>query len=528
QFISARVGKMLSDNFSVYATVSYYSDDSDSVLAHFREFYLKDGSVINVEGDEENGVNMVLKAKYKWFKLSFHKSRHDTLAPLSTFSIIGGDDSRFVTDRHIIRLSFEKMLFTGFELNASFDYDDYRFDDGTAYEDNPGATNQAEPATGKDALGNAGRFLRKMAAVDRRYEFKVQATYLPTPNIQALAGVELEYLDLLRWHFPEVWEASNLKLPEFDNLHLGTFLQGQYSPIEMLGLTAGVRFDYAQIYGSVATPRAGVVVRLPVGFYAKGLFGTAYKAPSFHDLYYFRKNAFYGNPNLDPERSITGEGQIGYRMAGRLDVRLTGFYTSMSNLIGYGKTSTLASPGDFPETQRPDAGKDVSQKINKADARTAGFEAEIMIRPIDRIWFRLQGTYRKPEALVKNATTGKEEWKRLDYSSEWTMGGSITLRVTPKLHATFRGLGIGDKKVPLRALSEPGYRQWAPEYDPTIDAPPYFVGTFVLRADDVFRKGVSLFLKLDNISNQEYWDAGRELLYPQRKFQGMVWARMAL
>jgi outer membrane receptor protein involved in Fe transport len=538
QFVSARVGKMLTDDFSVFASVSYYNDNADSLMAHFREFDLKNGDIIRVGNDVESGVTFNVKAKYNWFKLSFHKSRHDTQAPLSTFSIIGGDDSRFITDRHIVRLSFEKMLFTGFEINADFAYDDMAFDDGTAYEGNPGSIIRGDPATGKavdPAVSAKARFLRQMAAADRRYEMKVTATYLPTPNIQALAGVELEYLDLIRWHFPEVWAANTktvnglpvpdpLPAPEFSNIHLGSFIQGQYSPIDMLGITAGVRVDYDQIYGTIATPRAGVVVRLPAGFYAKGLFGMAYKAPSFHDLYYFSKDAFYGNPNLSPEKSMTAEGQLGYRLAGKLDIRLTGFWVKIDDLIGYAsKTRDKALEGqdEFPESQRPvsDPKLTYSQKVNKEYVTSAGIEGELEILPIDRLKIRLQGTYRAPQ---------DSEGERLLYSSNWTMGGSITLRLHTKLFATVRGLGVGQKKVPNRQLTEAGYRQWAKEYDPTIDAPAYFTGTFVLRASDVFQKGLSLFLKLDNFTNTEYWDAGRELLYPQKKFQGMVWAKMAL
>ena len=511
QFISARAGTRLGQA-SFYASLSYYADNADSILAPFREFQRLDGSILRVVGDSENGVTLALKARYKWFTFGFHKSRYDTNAPLSTFSVLGGDDSRFVTDRHIARVSFEKMLLPGFELLAQFDFDDYRFADGTVYEDNPGAATTSDPAT-----GGSGRFLRKMAAADHRFEWKLQASYMPTLNFHALAGVELEYLDLTRWHFPEVWRANNLKTPEFSNLHLGAYLQGQYSPVDLLGITAGVRLDYDQIYGFVPTPRAGLVLRLPKGINLKGLFGMAYKAPSFHDLYYFRKNAYYGNPNLAPERSYTGELQACYRYPGFLDIRVTGFYTHIDNLIGYterNKDEPLISAGGFPSSQLPDKTKAYNQKVNKQYVTSMGGELEVLVQPHKRITIGLQGTYRRPR---------DHNGDRLYYSARWVVGGSLSVRLHRHLLVTFRGLGVDNKQVKSRKLSEAGFPTWTEAQDPTLSAPPYFVGTFVLRAHDLIRDGIGLHLKLDNFTNGDYWDAGRELLYPQRRFQGMLW-----
>ena len=534
QFVSARVGKVLSPNASFYASLSYWADDPDSLLAPLREIKLSQdpniaGTNMYVTGNDMNALNLTLKAKYRWFRATFTKTRYAVGAPFSTFSIVGGDDSRFYQDRHIVTLSFQKMLFTGFELNARFDFDDYRFGDGTVYEANPYANCPGDPGTGK-ALDGATtcRYLREMEAIDRRYEWKLSATYIPTPTIQALAGVELEYLDLVRWNYPQVWDVDGLESPDFTNTHMGVFLQGQYTPVSLLGLTAGVRMDYDQIYGTVATPRAGVVVRLPSGIYVKGLFGSAFKGPSHHDLFYFRKNAFYGNPEVAPEKSYTGEGQLGVRLGGWLDLRVTGFYVHINDLIGYtSKTrdQPLDGEGDFPNSQWPDgdSSKTYSQKTNLDRARTLGVEAESVLRPVRWLTIQLGATWRKPEAF----NTKDDKWERLDYSSEWQVQGSISLRLHDRLRATFRGIGVGDKLVPARAVSVPGFPTWATDEDPTLKAPAYFVGSFILSAQDVVRKGIGLSFKLDNVTNLEYWDAGRELLYPQRKLQGMLWGSVA-
>ena len=517
QFISARVGKALGD-LKIYGSASFYQDDADSLLAPIKEFEIRDGSRIFVEGDKETGVAIQLKAKYKWFQVWFHKSRFDTNAPLSTFSIVGGDDSRFVTDRHIFRVAFEKMLVAGLTVSAQVDFDDYRFADGTVYEAKPNAL-MVSPAT-----GGSGRSLTKMAAADRRWEARAQLSWVPNLKLSVIGGVEFEYLDILRWHFPEIWAASNIALStvQYTNSHVGSFLQAQYAPIAMIKATAGVRFDYDEIYGAAVTPRAGVVLSLPAGLYIKGLFGMAFKGPSFHDLYYYRKAVFYGNPELDPENSLTGEAQLGWKPGRWLHGRVTGFYTKINKLIAYQSQdagTALLSGGDFPASQQPDPAKGYSQKKNLDDVTTAGVEAELDLFPHRAITAKLQGTYRMPR---------DKDGNRLPYSSEWTAGGSVSLRMHRNLMVTFRALAVGDKEVPKRALSEPGFDSWATADDPTVRTPAYFMGTVMVRAPDLFNGHLDLNLKLDNITNQQYYDAGREVLYPQRGFQGMLWATIRL
>ncbi|MGQ9831328.1 MAG: TonB-dependent receptor domain-containing protein [Thermochromatium sp.] len=65
-------------------------------------------------------------------------------------------------------------------------------------------------------------------------------------------------------------------------------------------------------------------------------YGTAFKAPSFNDLYSFPN---YGNPDLDPERArsweleVTGELPLGPKSDGRWDLHL--YETNSDDLIAY-------------------------------------------------------------------------------------------------------------------------------------------------------------------------------------------------
>lgn len=509
QFASARVGGTLGE-VTLFGSFSYYQDDADKVLAPLREFTLLGQNPAPVVGDREEGTTVSLKARYKQLRLWVHQSRYDTSAPLSTFSVLGGDDSRFVTDRQIVRLEFEQMLAVGLELRAEAAFDQYAFDPATAYENDP-----QDPMIGDPGIDEVGHYLRKMLATDRRYEAKAQLTYLPSLNLQALGGVDFEFLDLVRWYFPEVWAAQALPYPAYSNMHVGAYGHLQYQPVELLELTAGARYDFDQVYGSVLAPRAAAVVRLPFNLFVKGLFGSAYRAPSFHDLYYFRKNAFYGNRSLKPETSLTGELQVGYSRPGLVRLSLTGFLTRISNLIAYtprAAGTALEFPEIFPTSQVPDALSAYQQKSNTASVTSAGLEAEAWYQPIPALVVQGHATVRRPR---------DETDARLNYTAQWVVGGAASWKVSRELTATLRFLASGDKPVPARGMTEPGYFPWTAAEDPTRAAPPSLVATAVLRA--ALNQHLALSLKLDNVTDAWWYDAGRDVLYPQRRFQATGW-----
>lgn len=75
-----------------------------------------------------------------------------------------------------------------------------------------------------------------------------------------------------------------------------------------LDLQGSLRHDDNDAYGSKVTGAAAVGVRLNSQHRLRASYGTAYRAPTFNDLYYPDSPPFYySNPNLKPESSETGE-----------------------------------------------------------------------------------------------------------------------------------------------------------------------------------------------------------------------------
>ena len=507
---SLRAGGKLGET-CVFASMFTYQDDADRLLAPLLEFARLGVPTVRVSGDEESGLGVRLRVLRGSFSLDFQRSWQETYAPLSTLSVLGGDDTRFVTDRTIVILAHSQMVHPTLELTTTLSFDTYGFGDGTVFEDNP-----LSPTLGDPAGDDTGHYLRKMKALDQRYELKTQAVFLPTPSFIGLLGVELEYLDVIQWHFPEVWKAAGLGTPRRENFQIGAMSDVQYSPVKFLELTAGVRLDYDEGYQEMVTPRAGVVLTLPWDFFVKGLFGMGYKPPSFHDLNYFRKNSFYGNPDLRPETSQTLEAQLGYRAAELLQLRVTGFFMRIDNLIGYDqRTGVLIGEDHFPGSQRPDGAIPYNQKVNLAHLSIQGVESELTLRLANRHRIEVSGTYRWP--------SGQEE---LFFSAPWQVLASVQLNLHKRLDLVLRAFAVGQKKVLATPLNEAGYRSWDEASDPTTSSPSTFVATVLLhlRLSDQLK----LHLKLDNLTNRSWYEAGREVLYPQRRFQATLWMDLAI
>ncbi|MGC0153139.1 TonB-dependent receptor domain-containing protein [Chromobacterium vaccinii] len=103
-------------------------------------------------------------------------------------------------------------------------------------------------------------------------------------------------------------------------------------------LQASVRRDHDDQFGGKTTGKIDYGYRFADGWLARAGYGTAYKAPTFNDLYYPFDGSYQGNPNLKPESAINTELGLEYRGQGNT-FRLTGFHNQVSNLISYGMLS---------------------------------------------------------------------------------------------------------------------------------------------------------------------------------------------
>lgn len=139
----------------------------------------------------------------------------------------------------------------------------------------------------------------------------------------------------------------------------GLYLQALSRPTERLDLSAGVRLDHNEAFGTFDTWRLGAAYRLPSRTRLRASFGTAFKAPTF--LENFSTGYVRGNPDLEPETSTSWEAGVEQVLpALGLSVGLTWYDQSFDQLVQY-----TASP------PAPDA----PHYFNVAAASARGLEA---------------------------------------------------------------------------------------------------------------------------------------------------------
>ncbi len=100
-------------------------------------------------------------------------------------------------------------------------------------------------------------------------------------------------------------------------------------------LTAGVRYDHYSDFGSTINPRLALVWQTRHNLTTKLLYGSAFRAPSFGDLYATNNPVKLGNPDLKPEQIDTWDLAFDYRPSYDWQVLFNIYQYQASELLAY-------------------------------------------------------------------------------------------------------------------------------------------------------------------------------------------------
>lgn len=141
-------------------------------------------------------------------------------------------------------------------------------------------------------------------------------------------------------------------------------LQDQWQIANDWNLTAGVRYDDYSDFGSSVNPRLALVWDYSTDVTAKLLYGRAFRAPSFAELFLINNPIALGNEQLDPETSDTWELALDYRASFDWRLGINVFYYDIEDLIAFVPTG---------------GGAQVAQNIGQQEGK--GFEIETEWKP---------------------------------------------------------------------------------------------------------------------------------------------------
>lgn len=170
-----------------------------------------------------------------------------------------------------------------------------------------------------------GRATAITVVKNRRAVLDTQTTYTGYERHRFTAGFTAEANHTRNTGFGDINKKQGL---------LALFAQDEFTPLDTLFFTAGLRSDDFDTFGRAATGRATAawliaqrVLKL------RASYGTAFRSPSFLDLY--GQSAFYiGNPNLRPERARGWDSGVDYYLPGKNGtLSATWFETDFTDLI---------------------------------------------------------------------------------------------------------------------------------------------------------------------------------------------------
>ncbi len=240
-------------------------------------------------------------------------------------------------------------------------------------------------------------------------------------NHSLVAGVD--YLN------DKVTSSTDYDEKERNNIGLFTQYIGQFNAVN---LQAALRSDDNEQFGQHTTGNIALGYQFNDYYNAYMSYGTAFRSPTFNDLYY----PGWANPNLEPEESENIE--IGFKGSQLIDWELIGFVNKIDNLIA---------------------------NQNNGQAKIKGIELSLG-QNFDALSWNVNYTYQDPENQNPNAKGKQLTFKpaqlfnaSLDYKVEdWTIGGSVHAeekRYTDALNtAKLAGFAIADVRVAYQVTPE--------------------------------------------------------------------------
>lgn len=246
---------------------------------------------------------------------------------------------------------------------------------------------------------------------------------------------------------------------EDDATHKALFAQDEFFLTDRLALTAGLRLDKHEIFGSETSPRAYLVWEATPELVVKGGYGHAFKAPTLKQISPSYVGAegphtFLGNANVKPEKSDSLEIGADWKR-GPLAVRGTLFRTAVEDLITY----TLIGVG--PGIRRTY----LYDNVNRASINglETGFTWDIT------------GSLAWNADLTLLRTKDKDTGKELANRAETTLASRLDWRAGDGWSAR-AGFEYNGRQLDSTGVRLPGYTLWNASVGKKLDK------TFSLRA----------------------------------------------
>lgn len=277
------------------------------------------------------------------------------------------------------------------------------------------------------------------------------------------------------------------------------FIEDSWTPITPFTLTAGVRYDEHDVFGSQISPRLYGVYTLNDSWTVKGGVSTGYKTPQTTDLYDGitgfggqGTSPFAGNPDLQPETSVNSEIALYWNGFAGQTFNVTYFNTTFEDKIASGDTvsSCLATSGARP-------------CVNLGAYDSLGYSTyrqKINIDEVDIKGVELAGRYPISVSWTLNANY---TWTDSEQKSGPEVGRPLTNTAEHMLNATLDWRVAQNLTLSLQSeLRSDRYRGWNTVLDEAQYYEQYDLWNLGLRYK--FNDNITLFGRVNNLFDEDF------------------------
>ncbi|RLA69791.1 MAG: TonB-dependent receptor [Epsilonproteobacteria bacterium] len=250
-----------------------------------------------------------------------------------------------------------------------------------------------------------------------------------------------------------------------------------YDVTDDVRLTLGGRYDHFSDFGDTFSPRGGVTWQANDTNTFKLMYGEAFRAPTFAELYNKNNPVLVGNPNLNPEDIETFELNFINSDIDNTEIKLTLFHNYLSNLI------TVDGTGHH---------------VNSGNINTKGIEAEMKYNLGRGSFIMANYTYQDPQNETTNAPMPNVSEHKAYMAVNYRFDKTYNLYID----ANYRG------------------EQFRSIIDTREEVDSSIVANATLLLKDVFVEDLKLRLSVYNLFDEQVYDSSTPYDYPlaQRSF----------
>ena len=291
------------------------------------------------------------------------------------------------------------------------------------------------------------------------------------------------------------WDKSEFKqknlITEIEDVNknretLSGYIQAflTFDSVEKLTIIPTLRGDKSNDFGEIVTPAVSAIYKLNDNMKISGNASKVWNAPTFNQLYYPANSWGYeGNPNLKPEKGFSYD--LGFEYTGtKAAFAITGFYIDSQDLINW----------EFdPNTYR-------TTPVNIDKAKQYGCEIGFSYDMSKEISYKINYTYTRAENVETKQTLTYVPMHKFNYV--------LTLKPTSLegLKLTFDAGYTATTAYQVKSASNPE----------NLYLEDYLL--LNIRADYQIMKYVSLWAKIDNLTNNETYQLSYD--YPMTGVTG--------